>query len=118
MPRSWRPIYPKSGTPCRGVRTTGRHTGRSDHIFTRSESMLNRILASAATLGLFALPLAAQAPHATEGNEVTLTGQVIDTYCNTTMGASGAAHKACAQACANAGEALAILAEDGTIYMP
>jgi type 1 fimbria pilin len=80
--------------------------------------MLKRIMASAVTLGLFALPLAAQAAHPTEGNEVTITGTVIDTYCNTTMGASGAAHKACATACANAGEALAILSDDGTIYMP
>jgi hypothetical protein len=78
--------------------------------------MLKRISAAAGMLALFALPLSAQQRN--QGNEVTLTGQVIDTYCNTTMGASGAAHKACAEACAKAGEALAILAEDGTIYLP
>ena len=53
--------------------------------------MLKRIMASAVTLGLFALPLAAQAAHPTEGNEVTITGTVIDTYCNTVMGVAGAA---------------------------
>jgi len=82
--------------------------------------MLQRILTSAAALALFALPLAAQAaaPKAPAGDEMTLTGQVIDVYCNTTMGASGPGHRACAEACAKAGEALAILASDGTIYMP
>lgn len=80
--------------------------------------MLKRILASATALGLFALPLAAQAKQPSAGNEVTITGQVIDAYCNTTMGASGPGHKSCAEACAKAGEALAILASDGTIYLP
>lgn len=81
--------------------------------------MLKRILAATAALALFALPLAAQeAGHGAMGNEVTLTGQVIDVYCYTSSGgaASGAGHKACAEACAKAGEPLAILA-DGVIYM-
>lgn len=80
--------------------------------------MLKRILTSAAALALFALPLAAQAMQHDQGNEMTLTGQVIDTYCNTTSGAMGPGHKACAEACAKSGEALAILASDGTIYLP
>jgi len=50
--------------------------------------------------------------------DVTITGTVIDTYCNTTQGASGAAHKACATACAGKGVSLAILGSDGTIYLP
>jgi type 1 fimbria pilin len=80
--------------------------------------MLKRILAAAAVLALFALPLAAQGHAATAGNELTITGQVIDLNCHTTNGASGAAHKACAQACAKAGVPLGILASDGTIYVP
>src|SRR3989442_9783764 len=52
------------------------------------------------------------------GNEMTMTGQVVDLNCFTTNGASGAAHKACAQACAKAGVPLGILASDGTIYVP
>jgi type 1 fimbria pilin len=80
--------------------------------------MLKRILASSAALALFALPLAAQAAARPASDEVTITGQVIDVYCNTTMGAAGAGHKACAEACAKSGEALAILSSDGTIYMP
>ena len=82
--------------------------------------MLKRILASTAVLAVFALPLAAQEMEkmAMGGNELTITGQVIDVNCYTTMGASGAGHKMCAEACAKAGVALAILSSDGTIYMP
>ena len=81
--------------------------------------MLQRILASTAVLACLALPLAAQGqPAAGGGNEMTITGQVIDVNCHTTMGASGAGHKQCAQACAKAGVALAILGSDGTTYLP
>src|SRR6266566_4629163 len=86
---------------------------------TRRCTMLKPTLASAALLAICALPLAAQQqkPAATAGNagnDMTLTGQVIDINCYTTMGASGAGHKQCADACV----ALAILSSDGTIYMP
>ncbi len=82
--------------------------------------MLKRFFASAVLLAFCALPLAAQQPKpaAAAGNDVTLTGQVIDVNCYTTMGASGASHKQCAAACAKAGVALAILSSDGTIFMP
>jgi hypothetical protein len=82
--------------------------------------MLKRLLASAALLAFCALPLAAQQPKpaAAAGNDMTLTGHVIDVNCYVTMGASGAGHKQCAAACAKAGVALAILSSDGTIYMP
>jgi hypothetical protein len=82
--------------------------------------MLKRIIAPATLLALCALPLAAQQqkPAAAAGNETSITGQVVDVNCFVSMGASGAAHKACAQACAKAGVALAILGSDGTLYMP
>ena len=85
--------------------------------------MLKPTLAAASLLAICALPLAAQQPKpavpaANAGNDMTLTGQVIDVNCYTTMGASGAGHKQCAAACAKAGVALAILSADGTIYMP
>ena len=80
--------------------------------------MLKRILATTAVLAFCALPLAAQAHEKMAGDETTITGQVVDLNCNTTNGASGAAHKACAQACAKAGVPLGILASDGTIYLP
>lgn len=80
--------------------------------------MLKRIMAASAVLGCLALPLAAQGHAAAAGNEMTMTGQVVDLNCFTTNGASGAAHKGCAQACAKAGVPLGILASDGTIYVP
>lgn len=80
--------------------------------------MLKRIFASLAALALFALPLSAQGMQHNEGEQVTLTGHVIDVYCYSTMGAKGEGHKACATACAKAGEPLAILTSDGTVYMP
>ena len=80
--------------------------------------MLKRILACTAVLACLALPLSAQGHMATAGNEMTMTGQVVDLNCFTTNGASGAGHKACAQACAKAGVPLGILASDGTIYVP
>ncbi|HYT72756.1 MAG TPA: hypothetical protein VEK78_15320 [Gemmatimonadales bacterium] len=80
--------------------------------------MLKRILAATAVLACSALPLAAQGHGAAAGDEMTITGQVIDLNCYTTNGASGAGHKACAQACAKAGVPYGILSSDGTIYVP
>lgn len=80
--------------------------------------MMKRMLATGAALALFAMPLSAQAMQHNDGDKVTISGHVIDVYCYTTGGAKGDAHKACASACAKAGEPLAILTADGTIYMP
>ncbi len=44
---------------------------------------------------------------------VTVKGEVIDTYCYTTMGAKGASHKACATECVKKGIPAGLL-EDGT----
>src|SRR6266496_2307702 len=80
--------------------------------------MMKRILATTAVLACCALPLAAQAHAMTAGDEMTITGQVVDLNCNTTNGASGPGHKACAQACAKAGVPLGLLSSDGTMYLP
>ena len=80
--------------------------------------MLNRTCAAVAVLAFVALPLAAQADGGGKGGtEAVLIGQVIDVNCQTT-GVSGSGHKECAQECAKAGVALAILASDGNIYIP
>ena len=79
--------------------------------------MLKRILASAAAVVLFALPLSAQAAH-DSGDKVTLTGTVIDVNCYVTHQQASAGHKSCAVACANKGVGLAILSSNGTVYMP
>jgi len=69
-------------------------------------------------MGVAAAPLAAQAHPAAQGNEMTLTGTVVDLNCYVANGATGASHKACADACAKAGVQLGILSSDGTIYVP
>lgn len=81
--------------------------------------MLKQTLGAIAALALVALPLAAQGGMAKGdmGNEVTLTGTVVDVNCYTANGATGAQHKACAEACAKAGVPLGILSSDGTLYM-
>jgi type 1 fimbria pilin len=78
--------------------------------------MFHRILAAGAVLGALSTPLAAQAKP--QGNEMTLTGTVIDLNCYVANGATGASHKACAEACAKAGVQLGVLSSDGTIYVP
>lgn len=80
--------------------------------------MLKQTLAAVTVLACAAAPLVAQSKSSGGGNEMTITGQVIDLNCYTTQSASGAGHKSCAQACAKAGVALAILGSDGTVYMP
>ena len=81
--------------------------------------MLKRMLGAMSALALVALPLAAQGSMGGKdmGSEVTLTGTVVDVNCYTANGATGAAHKACAEACAKAGVPLGILSSDGTLYM-
>src|SRR6266496_6065675 len=111
------PIY-ANPEPRAGTYGTRSLRGSHQHRLKEDEPMLKRILATTAVLGLCALPLAAQGHAATAGNEMTITGSVVDLNCHTTNGASGAAHKACASACAKAGVPLGILGTDGTIYLP
>lgn len=72
-------------------------------------------LGLAAILSLVAWPAAAQAP---EGREATVTGTVVDVSCKFGQGLSGADHRKCAQVCADKGIPLAILSDDGTLYVP
>ncbi len=45
-------------------------------------------------------------------DSVTLTGEVVDTYCFSTMGAKGESHRTCGLACATAGIPMALLEKD------
>jgi len=47
------------------------------------------------------------------GEKVSVTGEVIDSFCYITMGAKGESHRECTQKCADAGIPLALL-EDGS----
>ena len=85
--------------------------------------MLKRIFSSLST-GAFlivALPVLAQAQQmasAPKGTQKTITGTVIDVSCKFGQGLSGKDHTMCAQVCADRGIPLAILGDDGALYIP
>ncbi|MGH7531113.1 MAG: hypothetical protein ACREMN_12075 [Gemmatimonadales bacterium] len=85
--------------------------------------MSRTLIVAFAVAGLFAgTPLSAQqrqqAGGQPKGEPVTLTADVIDLSCKFVNGASGDAHRQCAQVCAGKGQPLALLASDGNIYIP
>ncbi len=71
-------------------------------------------------LGFFMLaaqPASAQM-SAAEGTPITLTASVVDLSCNSVYGLAGEEHRMCAQVCFDQGIPLALLGEDGTLYVP
>lgn len=48
----------------------------------------------------------------------TITGTVVDVSCKFGQGLSGADHKMCAEVCSDRGIPLAILGDDGKLYIP
>ncbi|MBI4539192.1 MAG: hypothetical protein HY704_06770 [Gemmatimonadetes bacterium] len=66
---------------------------------------------------LAARPAAAQQPGAM-GQSVEFTAQVVDLSCKLQANLSGDSHRQCAQVCADAGIPLALLGQDGTLYIP
>lgn len=60
----------------------------------------------------------AQAPQMPQGRDVTIQGTVIDVSCKFGQGLSGEAHKMCSEICSDRGLPLAILGDDGTLYIP
>lgn len=82
---------------------------------------MKRLVSSLGALALVAvLPAAAHAQmgNMPEGEEVTVRGTVIDLDCKFRNGLSGEGHRMCAEVCADAGLPLAILGDDGKLYMP
>lgn len=71
-----------------------------------------------AIAALFGAALAAPATAAS-GKQVTLTGEIIDSWCYITeiMYAEGTAHHQCAVWCAAGGVPVGILGDDGQVYM-
>jgi hypothetical protein len=84
--------------------------------------MLKRIVSSlgvGAILVLIAPAVAnAQMMEKPEGKEMTISGTVIDLSCKFAFNLTGDDHRMCAQVCADAGVPLAILGDDGTLYLP
>ena len=84
---------------------------------------MKRLVSSLGSLALVALfaPTAANAqmPEKPASHEVTVTGTVIDLDCRFRNGLMGEdMHRMCAQVCADKGLPLAILGNDGKLYMP
>jgi hypothetical protein len=85
--------------------------------------MLMRLLSTlcGGALLLVAVPVLAQAQQMAsepKGTEKTVTGTVIDVSCKFRHGLSGNDHTMCAQVCADKGIPLAILGDDGKLYIP
>jgi type 1 fimbria pilin len=87
--------------------------------FVQEEEM--RIIAKvAAVVGAVVLATVGMATYmlAADSGAVTVKGYVLDSACAFTKDLQKPISKECAVACAKAGSALVILAEDGTIYWP
>lgn len=71
-------------------------------------------------LALLAAPAQArgQGKAPPQSKEVTISGVVVDVSCKFGQGLTGNDHRMCAQVCADRGVPLAILADDGTLYVP
>lgn len=86
--------------------------------------MLNRMLSVTAIAGGLSLAgagiaraQAAPMQHP-KGTQRTITGTVVDVSCRFGQGLSGDSHRMCAQVCADKGIPLAILGNDGKLYIP
>ncbi len=83
---------------------------------------MKRIFSNLGAVALVALlaPAAASAQmgDAPASHEVTVRGTVVDLDCKFRLGMSGDGHRMCAQVCADGGIPLAILGNDGKLYMP
>lgn len=87
--------------------------------------MSSRTLAVSAALfaALAAAPAVASAQQGEmmkgpEGKAATISGTVVDVSCKFQHGLTGEKHRMCAQVCADKGIPLAILGDDGKLYLP
>jgi hypothetical protein len=72
-------------------------------------------MAFAASAFLFATTVSLIAQP--QGTRTTISGEVVDMWCYLEGGDHGAANKACATACAKAGNPIAILDAKGNVYV-
>ena len=74
--------------------------------------------AAAVALVMTVAPAVAQAQGTMpKGTQRTVTGTVVDVSCKFGQGLTGANHKMCAEVCADKGIPLAILGDDGKLYL-
>jgi type 1 fimbria pilin len=79
---------------------------------------MKKVLNLLAAAGM-AVSMAAPANAAVAAKRISVTGEIIDTWCYVTeiMFAQGTAHHQCAVWCAVGGIPVSIKAKDGTVYM-
>ncbi len=80
---------------------------------------MKRILLRAMMAGLFCLAATSHASAATAAKRISVTGEIVDTWCYVTeiMFAVGTAHHQCAIWCAAGGIPVSILGDDGKLYV-
>lgn len=84
---------------------------------------MQRLVLAALVAAPAALAFSPVSMAASDGERVTVTGEVIDTWCyfSGVMGSSeavtGSSHHTCALWCAAGGIPVGVLAEDGSVYM-
>lgn len=52
-----------------------------------------------------------------DGEEINVTGEVLDMSCFMASGAKGEGHKGCAEKCINGGMPIGLLGTDGKVYL-
>jgi hypothetical protein len=81
--------------------------------------MRNVLTAAAILLVGASTPAHAQGMGSTPSSkQATITGTVVDVSCKFGQGLQGPDHKMCAEICADRGIPLAILGNDGKLYIP
>src|SRR5450432_3831319 len=59
----------------------------------------------------------AQSKSNDDGKKVTVTGEVLDMQCYTSVGAHGASHKECGTTCIKGGAPIGLLDKDGKVTL-
>lgn len=79
-----------------------------------------RMIVGAVSIGLPSLAAAQSGGQMASpvGRDITVSGTVIDISCKFGQGLTGADHRMCSQICADRGLPLAILTDDGKLYIP
>lgn len=78
----------------------------------RIDRMVGLLLSGLAVCALALAP----APARGEEKESTLRGEVLDLACYLSGGMKGSEHASCARACAQGGQPMGLLADDGKVY--
>lgn len=80
--------------------------------------MVNRALTALSVVVMLSTVAPTAETQVPAGEDVSITGTVIDISCKFGLGQSGEAHRMCAQVCGDRGIPLGILTDSGALYIP